>query len=146
MTSDNPKDELLDIFGGNAAKKVEPIDDEYDFGDDDNDLEMVADEEIELEAIEIVDDGTAKELVDEIVLEPAVADEAFSDRSIGTEDQDKDDEAAGQGGGSHWDSLAATLGLEATEVDDPVLEKMFVPPTARAADLEAELSGPPSKK
>ena len=150
MTSDNPKDELQDIFGGNSAKKVEPIDDEYDFGD--IDLGMVPDEEIELELIEDESDETA-EAVDAIMVEPETADEAFSDDPMGDDElpaaASAEDAPTNRRRGSHWDSLAATLGLETDDLDDgeeEVLEKMFVPPTARAADLEAELSGPPSKK
>ena len=133
MTSDNPKDELQDIFGGNSAKKVEPIEDEYDFGD--IDLGMVPDDEIELELVED-DSNEDAEVFDTIVVEPTAADEAFSDDPVGKEESPEVETgeaapgASRSQGGSHWDSLAATLGLEADDDHDEVLDKMFVPPTA----------------
>ena len=94
------------------------------------------DKEIELELIEDESDETA-EAVDAIMVEPETVDEAFSD------DPAEDDEVPAAASamdaptsrrrGSHWDSLAATLGLETDDLDDgedEVLDKMFVPPTA----------------
>lgn len=107
MTSDKSKDELLDIFGGNASKKVEPIDLEYNFDDDDVDLEIAELASHEPESDEIDDQ-------DEIIeLTPEMLEDEDNETSLDSAEDDSEceNEPPIVDGESHWDSLAAELGL-----------------------------------